>query len=531
MSDHQSPNFAAFISYAKTDQTKAEEIVSSLEERGFKCWIAPRDVRPGHSYGDEIIRGIEKSRAFILVLSGASNESSFVAREIERAVSKKKSIFTIRVEAVEPSPSLELFISGTQWIDAFSGRLGPHIEVLATLLPEEGGHEPATVSAARVSLASHKLRWGSPWVLGAAVLLAGFGGALLWNFHRQQAENLPPSPATKSTAEPGAVMPPEASQSKKGNVEPAVITVPNPEVTTKYKPGDTFKDCDGCPEMVVIPSGEFIMGSAPEEKYDRWKFEGPQHSVKIAHTFAVGKFEVTKDQFNIFVNDTSYGGGTKCGTEASAIDKEFVPDPPAQTDHYFRNPGFQQAGNEPAVCISWNDAKAYVAWLSKTTGKEYRLLSEAEWEYVARAGSQLRLVSASREDQLCEYANIRDLTVRNKYRSVTEVANCSDGYVHTAPVGTFAPNSFGVYDMLGNASEWVEDCVHLHYVGAPQDGSAWTSDCTGQNGGHMYRGGSFASGPTSFAPTFDARPAFRSSLEAWHTTSDKGLRVARTLGQ
>ena len=313
MSD-KSPNFAAFISYAKADQTKAEEIVTSLEERGFKCWIAPRDVRPGHSYGDEIIRGIEKSRAFILVLSAASNESSFVAREIERAVSKRKSIFTIRVEAVEPSPSLELFISGTQWIDAFSGRLGPHIEKLATLLPEKEGHEPATVSVARVSPASHALRWGSPWVLGAAFLLAGLGGALLWNFQGQESETLPPSAATKSTAEPGVavVTPPEPSQSKAGNIEPAVVTVPNPEVTTKYKPGDTFKDCDGCPEMVVIPPSEFIMGSPPEEKYDLSKSERPQHSVRIPYIFAVGKYEVTKDQFNVFVNDAGYDGGVRC---------------------------------------------------------------------------------------------------------------------------------------------------------------------------------------------------------------------------
>ncbi|HBH42017.1 MAG TPA: hypothetical protein DDW26_08975 [Rhizobiales bacterium] len=101
-------------------------MAASLEERGLESWIAPRDVRAGRSYGDEIITGIENARSFVLVLSRASNDSAFVAREVERAVSKKKPIFAIRVANVEPSPSLELFISGTQWIDAFSGRLGPH---------------------------------------------------------------------------------------------------------------------------------------------------------------------------------------------------------------------------------------------------------------------------------------------------------------------------------------------------------------------------------------------------------------------
>ena len=134
------PDFAAFISHAKTDQKKVQEIVGALEQRGFKCWVAPRDVRPGHSYGDEIIRGIERSRCFILALSKASNELPFVAREVERAISKRKPIFPIRIEDVEPSSSLELFISSTQWIDAFSDG-DKQIDRLATLLAGEEGTE------------------------------------------------------------------------------------------------------------------------------------------------------------------------------------------------------------------------------------------------------------------------------------------------------------------------------------------------------------------------------------------------------
>lgn len=132
---------SAFISHAKADEKKASAIASALEAKGFKCWIAPRDVKPGRSYGDEIIRGIESTRSFVLVLSKASNDSAFVAREVERAVSKKKPIFAVRIADVQPAPSLELFISGTQWIDAFPGRLTAHVDRLVNMLAEEEGRD------------------------------------------------------------------------------------------------------------------------------------------------------------------------------------------------------------------------------------------------------------------------------------------------------------------------------------------------------------------------------------------------------
>ena len=136
---NQPAKLAAFISHAKADAKKAQAIAASLEERGLKCWIAPRDVTAGRTYGDEIIRGIESAKAFVLVLSKGSNGSAFVAREVERAVSKQKPIFVMRLANVEPAPALELFISGTQWIDAFPGRLGAAYRQVAKLLGEDGG--------------------------------------------------------------------------------------------------------------------------------------------------------------------------------------------------------------------------------------------------------------------------------------------------------------------------------------------------------------------------------------------------------
>jgi hypothetical protein len=174
-----SSRISAFVSYAKADQAKAQEIAASLEERGCGCWIAPRDVRPGRTYGDEIIRGIESAGALILVLSSSSNGSAFVAREIERAVSKNKHIFTVRIEDVLPSPGLELFISSTQWIDAYTGRLGPHIDRLAALLAEDeaaAGSAPSAPPAAP-KLPPQRPLWRSPLVLGAvaATLMAIIG--------------------------------------------------------------------------------------------------------------------------------------------------------------------------------------------------------------------------------------------------------------------------------------------------------------------------------------------------------------------
>ncbi len=178
----KAPQRAAFISYAKPDFEKAQEIAEQLEAHGFRCWIAPRDVRPGRAYGDEIIRGIEGAQSFVLVLSGASNGSAFVSREIERAVSKNKHIFTVRIEDVQPAPALELFISSTQWIDAFKGRLGPHIDRLAQQLADDDdvGAPDGWQAAPRKAEAGSTAVWRSPYVLaGAAVALLGLG-ALLW---------------------------------------------------------------------------------------------------------------------------------------------------------------------------------------------------------------------------------------------------------------------------------------------------------------------------------------------------------------
>jgi formylglycine-generating enzyme required for sulfatase activity len=279
-----------------------------------------------------------------------------------------------------------------------------------------------------------------------------------------------------------AVTPPVAPSSASNPCRGGVITV---SLTSRavgplsaaeecaLKPTDVFKECDKCPEMVVVPAGNFLMGS-PDDENGRAKDEGPQHAVKIGKPFAVGKFHVTVDQFAAFVRATGHDAGSKCWTVEGGKEQE-------RSGRSWRNPGFAQAGSHPAVCLSWNDAKAYVDWLAQKTGQPYRLLTEAEWEYAARARTTARQYSrysfGNDEKGLCHFANGADWKARDTIDGAKNwtTAPCDDGYAYTSPVGSFAPNGFGLYEMQGNAWQWTADCYHDSYDGAPLDGSAWTA--------------------------------------------------------
>jgi formylglycine-generating enzyme required for sulfatase activity len=258
-----------------------------------------------------------------------------------------------------------------------------------------------------------------PWVSSSLVEEFSFGVS------RPLATPAPPPPATP-TPTPAPT--------------PTPTTAPS-ETRTGTKPGDIFRDCPDCPEMVVVPAGSFDMGSASE-------YENPVHRVSIAKPFAIGRYEVTFDEWDKCVDD----GGCK-----------FRPDD--------RNWG---RGNRPVVNVSWLDAKAYLAWVSTKTGMSYRLPSEAEWEYVARAGTNTPFWWG--RDLGSRQANCRE---------------CNTGEAQkTSPVGSYKPNPFGLYDTAGNAAEWVEDCWNDNYRGAPTNGSAWTG---GQCRLRALRGGAFDS--------------------------------------
>lgn len=282
------------------------------------------------------------------------------------------------------------------------------------------------------------------------------------------------------------------------NVDPAAVAaaeleaeaadaaaVPAEAPTAATPSGTVFRECAVCPEMVVVPSGSFVMGS-PASEEGRSDQEGPQHRVTMGSPFAAGVYEVTFAQWDACL----WAGG--CGG-LRPLD------------------GGWGRESRPVIHVSWEDAQDYVRWLSRETGHRYRLLTEAEWEYVARAGTRTARYWGESGSEQCRYENGSD-----------DTAPCPDGYEHTAPVGSFQPNAFGLYDVLGNAWEWTQDCWNEDYSGAPGDGSAWQSgDCSVR----VLRAGSAVS------PSWILRSANRYGNSARDRFSDFGFRVARTLSE
>lgn len=275
--------------------------------------------------------------------------------------------------------------------------------------------------------------------------------------------------------------------------------------------------------MVVVPSGSFLMGSAESEP-GRDPDESPQHLVTIRHQFAVGRYEVTRRQFAAFVGETGYQStGGNCFYWNSDEGK-VTNDDAAKS---WRNPGFAQNDGHPVVCVSWLDAKAYVSWLGRKTGRSYRLLTEAEWEYAARAGSGAARPWGNDPDSACAHANVGDRSFRRIVPPGRGMEwkqgvhhECDDGAGYTANVGSYRPNAFGLYDMIGNAWEWVEDCYNESYAGAPADGSAWVTDGCARRVG---RGASWSDVPRN------ARSARRNGVASGTRDYILGFRVSRTL--
>lgn len=251
------------------------------------------------------------------------------------------------------------------------------------------------------------------------------------------------------------------------------------------KAGDAFRDCAACPEMVVIPAGQFVMGSPRNEK-NHEPGESPQHKVRFGRPFALGKYEVTFDEWDA------------CAADGGCMGKK--PD----------DQGWGR-GRQPVMNISWAEAKAYVAWLKDKTGRPYRLASEAEWEYAARGGQSAPYpTGASIGTDQANYNGDFSLSDRGKgeYRG------------KAIPAGSFAPNKFGLHDMAGNVFEWVEDCWNPDHKSAPGDGSARaTGDCDSR----VFRGGSW------FSNLRYMRSAFRTAAPAHFHYDYLGLRVARDL--
>jgi formylglycine-generating enzyme required for sulfatase activity len=223
----------------------------------------------------------------------------------------------------------------------------------------------------------------------------------------------------------------------------------------------TFKDCRDCPEMVVIPAGSFVMG-APEDEPDRQAWDGPQRRVDIARPFALAKFETTRGQFAKFAAATHRKVGGPCSVFSGA----WHVDPAAD----WRRPNFPQDDSHPVVCVDWYEALAYIEWLNTKGKHHYYLPSEAEFEYANRAGSAATFPWGMDRADVCRHANVADAQVKRHYPEVT-AHDCDDGHEFTAPVGSYPPNAFGLYDTFGNVWEWVFDCWSFDHSRNPATGA------------------------------------------------------------
>jgi formylglycine-generating enzyme required for sulfatase activity len=296
---------------------------------------------------------------------------------------------------------------------------------------------------------------------GLAVLVLGGGVVAYLAF-------APPGPASGPRSQ-GASMAPST-----GPVDGSTL-----------RPGDTFRDCDVCPEMVVVPASTFAMGSPPGEE-GRDSDEGPQRDVKFDRPFAVGKFEVTFAEWDA------------CAAEGGCS--------------YRPSDARWGRSKRPVINVSWNDiTQQYLPWLSRKTGKAYRLLSEAEWEYVARAGTNSPFW----------WGTAISTGQANYYGAVTYGGGPKgENRAKSVPVDSFAANPWGLFNVHGNVWEWVQDCRNANYNGAPLDGAAWT---TGDCSSRTLRGGSWDNNPGLL------RSANRDRNTPDTRMDDVGFRVARTL--
>ena len=530
-----------FISHSSADAKTALAFVNEIESRGIlKCWIAPRDIPIGASYQREIVRAIANCGGFVLLFSGKTNESEHVLRELELAGQGKKAMYPIKIDASEPAEGIRYFLANKQWVtrQAYGNRLVETIEQMVASAQGIGGSDQP--AAAAPPPPSPKTRV-SPRLIGAAVavaLLLG-GGIGAWQgdwlgiearkiatlkqqqedeekmqvalraeefrkqeeLRKQRDEEEKRQQAQKEEDErkrQQAIK--EEAEKRQVALQRANLSVGTPTEITLQKTAPTvgdvvsgetifFRECDICPVMAVVPSGSNLIGS-PNDESGRSNNEGPQQPVTFRVPFAVGRSEVSFEEYIACINE----GGCSPGLP---------------NDYGW---GY---GKQPAIIISWNDARRYVEWLSKKTRAPYRLLSEAEWEYAARGCAQV-----------CEStpfwfgSKISKARANYDWRYAYLGSPKADALRRTVPIDAAEANQFGLLHMHGNVSEWVEDCWQETLVGLPRDGAARTD---GECSRRVVRGGSWSDEPKNL------RAAARSWQVPEERRSQIGFRVARGL--
>jgi formylglycine-generating enzyme required for sulfatase activity len=476
-----------FLSYAREDEARAHELATALAERGWSVFW-DHEVPPGQTWPSYIGEALGAAKCVVVAWSRHSIESRFVIQEAGEAADRDV-LIPVLFEKVQPpfgfrdihaanlidwhpsqsSPAFDRLLSAVERIVGGQAGSGAEAEAPNAAQPAPAEPPPKTKSTVRPTIrptssdpreAPLKPPHGqASRCSGRTVtaMVAGFlalvvAGFVVWRL-------------------------PQLGPVERGLSEPSVGPAAS-RATGQSR--DVVRDCPECPDMVRVRAGEFTMGS-PADEPGRDNEEGPQRTVTIAEPFWVGKYEVTFAEWDACI---AAGG---CST----------------------NPGDADWGrdNRPVINVGWNDAKEYAGWLSQKTGKNYRLLSEAEWEYVARARSTTAFWWG------------QDVGKGN--------ANCNGcgsewDNTKTAPVGSFRANDFGLYDTAGNVWEWVEDCYHGNYEGAPTDGSAWLEDDCSER---VIRGGSWMTNRVACVPRITARVAWAIGTTAASGSASPGPQI------
>jgi formylglycine-generating enzyme required for sulfatase activity len=504
------PKAKVFISYSRKDIAFADRLEAALRARGFEVFIDREEIYAFEDWWKRIEVLIGGADTVVFILSPDAVRSDVALKEVARAASLNKRFAPIVCRRVDDGAMPEalrrlnfIFFDDPKQFEASADRLAEALQTdiawirrhtefgdaahrwietgrpngmllrpplldqaEAWLAFRPGGAPPPTAEteafiaqSRKTMLGTQRLRRvaeGSIFTLMMAVIL----GLVGWINQSRIADEWRFLTVTWPY--------------ERANVRPYVLTAAKEKA---LKLGESFKECaSDCPAMIIIPAGSFSMGGLSQVL-------APRHTVTLSNPFAVAEFEVTFADWDACVS----GGGC---------------------NGYKPNDQGWGRGHRPVINVNWNDAQAYVAWLSLVTGRTYRLLSEAEFEYAARAGS----------------------TTAYPWGDAigTNNANC-DGCgsnwdaKQTAPAGSFAPNRFGLYDMAGNVFQWTEDCLHLDYNDAPTDGSVWLQANGGDCSNRMMRGGDFGA----------SNNGVRSSSRGWNTAEGRnsifGFRIARTL--
>ena len=524
-----------FISYSTEDKAIADAMCHYLEHHGLRCWMAPRDVRPGEDYAAEIIDAIAASRALVLVFSANANNSKHVKNEVERGVSHGIPVIPFRTQDVQPAKSLELFLGARHWLDAMTRPLAVHFEKLAhhlqiiagtpaagnaagTAGATVGTAEPAALATFSPPPAPGRFSPALRWLALALIPVLSICAVITWIGVSRGRGVLPASqrnePAKIATPAPAVPRAPDVA----AVVVAKTLDLPAKEVTSSIGM-----------KMLLISAGQFMMGNSHslEQEVDAFKpyyevklapaiFTSayPRHRVRITRPFYLGICHVTRGQFRHFVDATGYKtDAEKSAKGAAGYNGSILV---LSTQFNWRNTGFAQTDEHPVLDVSWNDAMAFCRWLSRKEGKTYRLPSEAQWEYACRAGTTTRYYSGDDPESLVQVGNVADSRYKTQF-AYTKALRASDGYTFTAPVGQFRPNAFGLFDMHGNAFELCSDWYATEYYAA-----AAVDDPAGPVSGasRVARGGSWLSPPER------CTSAYRASFLPAAADVNLGFRVA-----